>query len=241
MDNSVYIALSRQVSSFRHMDMVANNIANSNTAGFRAERMLFNDYLVEDGNRNDMAFTQDIATYHDTRPGPMRTTGNPLDLAISGDGYFTVEMPDGRTGFTRNGRFQIDGQGFIVTQTGMPVLDEGGQRIQLQPEDQNIVVGEDGFYTVNGQQRGVFGVAEFNNEQELKQLGNGLFDAQGAAALPPQNSRVLQGVAEDSNVSPVTEIVNMTRLSRSVSSTAEFIEVMYDLQRRANNVYTQQS
>lgn len=239
MDNSVYIALSRQTSAFRRMDMVANNIANANTAGFKAERMLFNDYLVEDGNRNKMAFRQDISTYHDTRQGPLRATGNPLDMAISGDGYFSVRLPSGEVAYTKNGQFQRDGQGFIVNKDGLPLLDDGGQPIQLQPEDRGFVVGENGFYTVNGQQRGVIGVAEFENEQNLKQLGSSLFAADGAPALPPQNSRIMHGMIEDSNVSGVKEVVEMTKLSRGVSSTAKFIEVMYDLQRKANSAYSE--
>ncbi len=240
MDNSVYIVLSKQMAAFRHMDTVANNIANVNTSGFQAEKMLFNDYIVDDGNRNDMAFAQDIATYHDEKPGPMRVTGNPLDMAISGPGYFMLELPNGQQAYTRNGSFQLDGQGFIVTHDGVPVLDEGGQRIQMNPDDQNISVGENGLLMVNGEERAVVGMVEFANRQEMEQLGASMFTAMDQVPLPPVNSRMLHGVVEDSNVSAVHEIVSMTKLSRSVSSSAKFIEVMYDLQRRAHNVYAKE-
>lgn len=240
MDNSIYIVLSKQVAQFRQMDVVANNISNANTAGFQAEKMLFNDYLVDDGNREKMAFAQDIATYHDLRPGSLRVTGNPLDMAISGEGYFTIGLPDGRTAYSRAGNFQRDATGLIVTSDGLPVLDEGGQRIQLNPDDTDISVGENGLLLVNGEERAVIGMAEFANRQDLEQLGASLFAANDQLPLPPANSRMLHGVVEDSNVSAVQELVAMTKVSRSVGSTSKFIEVMYDLQRRANNVYAKE-
>ncbi|NET71305.1 MAG: flagellar hook-basal body complex protein [Sphaerospermopsis sp. SIO1G2] len=240
MDNSVYIALSKQVAAFRHMNVVANNIANTNTTGFQAERMLFNDYMVEDGNRNDMSFAQDIATYHDQSPGPMRVTGNPLDMAISGDGYFTLQRPGGGQAYSRSGNFQLDGEGFIVNAEGLPLLDDGGQPIQLDPEETDIMVGDNGMMLVGGQERAIIGMVEFANPQNLEQLGGAVLISNGEQAFPAQNSRMLHGVLEDSNVSGIHEVVRMTRLSRGVGNTAKFIEVMYDLQRRASNVYTKE-
>src|SRR4051812_9350277 len=107
MDNNIYIMLSRQMTLFRDMDVTANNIANTNTTGYSAEHILFSSYLTKDvnrGDRNSMAFAHDVSTYRDTESGPMKVTGNDLDMAIQGDGYFTVETPLG-TRYTRAGNF----------------------------------------------------------------------------------------------------------------------------------------
>jgi flagellar basal-body rod protein FlgF len=242
MDNSVYITLSRQIAAFRNMDAVANNIANANTTGFQAEKMIFDDFLVPDGNRNQMAFTQDIATYHDSKPGALKETGNPLDLVISGEGYFVLELPSGKRAYSRSGNLQLDGTGTLVTSEGVPVLDEGGQRIIFEQEDKNIVVNAAGVISVNGEERGTLDMVEFANRYDLQQLGNTMFTAtNGQVPLPATNSRMVQGVLEDSNVSAISEIVDMTKITRSVANTAKFIEVMYDLQRKANSAYAKQS
>ncbi len=240
MDNSVYIMLSRQTAMFRKMDVVANNIANVNTTGFQAEKMMFTDYLVDDGNRNKMAFTQDLASYHEEAPGAFQVTGNALDMAISGEGYFTVEMPGGNRAYTRAGNFQIDGNGIMVTSDGLPVLDEAGQRIQLEPEDRDVTIGDNGLMMVNGQERAIIGMVEFDNVQQLEHVSGSMMVAKNQVPFPAVNSRMMQGVLEDSNVVAVQEIVEMTKTSRGVSNTAKFIEVMYDLQRKAHNVYTKQ-
>lgn len=240
MDNGIYIVLSKQTATFRKMEMVANNIANVNTTGFQAERMLFNDFLVDDGNREKMAFTQDIATYHEQKQGAMRATGNDLDLAISGEGYFAIRLPNGGTAYTRAGSMQIDTEGFLVNPDGLSFLDSDGNPIQLNPEDNKIVVGDDGLMQVGGEDRVNIGMYEFDNPQLLQQLGGtSMVIANGAVPLQAENSRMLQGVLEDSNASAVQELVEMTQVSRGVSNTAKFIEVMYDLQRKTSNAYTQ--
>ena len=239
MDNSVYIMLSRQTALFRKMDSTAHNIANVNTTGYRAERNMFTDHLVSDGNRRKMAFARDPASYLDTREGPLQVTSDLLDVAISGDGYFTVQDGNNRR-YTRAGNFTLDAEGYIVTPTGAFVLDDGGQRIQLQPGARDIMVGETGSILVDGEDVGRLGIAEFPNQQALEHEAGALFRA-NVQPLAAVNSRVMQGVQEKSNVEPITELVEMTKINRATTSTAKFIEVMYDLQRKANNVYAQGS
>ncbi len=237
MDNSVYIALSRQMAAFRHLDAKANNIANANTTGFQAEQMLFTDYLVDDGNRHKMSFLQDVATYHTQEQGALQATGNPLDVAIEGDGYFVLEIPGGGRAYTRAGNFQLDGNGVLVNHDGLAVLDDGGNRIQFEDQDSNITFGQNGILLVDGQERAALGLAEFQNPQNMQQLGGAMLTSEGEPPRPAINSRVLHGMLEDSNVSAVMEVVDLTKVSRGVSNTSKFIEVMYDLQRKANNAY----
>lgn len=237
MDNSIYVALSRQMTLFRDLAMTSNNIANADTTGYQAEKIMFTDYLTDDGNFHKVAFAQDISSYLDTTPGRAKLTSNPLDMMVKGDGFFTVETPFGNR-YTRNGSFQLDGQGFLITPEGYPVLDEGGQRIQLEPEDRDIRVLSNGGLVINGELRANLGIVEFQNRQELVRLNSTLYE--GENPQPAQNTEVLHGVLEGSNVQAVTELVRLTELSRSTTNSAKFIEVMYDLQRKTSNTWTEQ-
>jgi len=239
MDNGIYIALSRELGLFRDMDATANNIANANTAGYNAEHMLFRSYLVKDDPRPRMAFAHDIATFRRTDMGSLRTTGNALDIAIAGPGYFVVETPLGER-YTRAGNFQVDGRGVLITPDGYPVLDTAGQRIIFNEDDHDISIGEAGNLKVNGEDRAIIGVVEFGNEQLMERLSSSLFKTDEIPTLT-ETSRVVQGVLEESNVQPVIELTHMMAISREVSNTAKFIETMYDLQRKASNTLARQS
>ncbi len=238
MDNGIYIALSRQMALFRDMEITANNIANMDTAGYKAEKLMFDDFLVRDSESPKMAFTNDVSSYKDTRNGPMKATGNPMDMAISGDGYFTVDTPLG-TRYTRAGNFQIDAQGMMVTNEGNAVLDDGGQPIIFGPEDNEITVGEAGNIIVDGEERGFLGIVEFDNQQMLERLNSTLYKSD-SIPQPAANSRVLHGVVEGSNVQPVLELTRMIQVSRSTSGTAKLIEAQYELERKASNTWAKQ-
>ncbi|MBN66399.1 MAG: flagellar basal-body rod protein FlgF [Rickettsiales bacterium] len=237
MDNSIYISLSGQLAQFRKMDVAANNIANADTTGFNSEHMMFTDYLVDDGNRNKMAFAQDISSYRNLSRGALNVTGNPFDMAISGPGYFQVETPQG-VRYTKAGNFQLDPAGTLVTQQGFPVLSPDGQPIVFEQGDTNIRVGENGVISVNeGEDRGQVGVVEFADEQSMKRLNATLYETD-QPALEQAEARLLHGTLEKSNVNAIGEMVQITKLSRATSSTAKFIEVMYDLERKTGNTYT---
>jgi flagellar basal body rod protein FlgG len=150
-----------------------------------------------------------------------------------------VQMANGQTAYTCAGAMQLDGDGFIVNPEGNQLLDSDGNPIQINPEDRNVVVGDDGLMVVDGQERTTIGMVEFENPQLLEQVGgSSLVVANGAAPRAVEDSRMLQGVLEDSNASPIIELVEMTNVSRGVTNTSKFIEVMYDLQRKTSNAYT---
>lgn len=237
MDNGIYIALSRQMGLFRDMEVTANNIANADTAGYNAERVMFDDYLVRSSDGPKQAYANDVSSYRDTQEGPMEATGNPLDMAISGPGYFVVQTPLGER-YTRSGQFQMDLNGTLVTKEGYPVLDDGGAPIIFLPEDQNITIGEAGNITVDGEERGNIGMVEFANPQVMERLNATLYRADGLAQAATQ-SRMLHGMVEGSNIKPVEELTRMMTVSRSVSSTAKLIEAQYELQRKASNTWAQ--
>ncbi len=242
MDNSIYVALSRQTNQFRNMEVTANNIANANTLGYNMERMMFTKYLVNEGSRQKLAFSQDIATYRITKDGPLKHTDNPLDMAINGPGYFVIETALGER-YTKAGNFTKGADGTIMTLDGYPVLDNNGQRIVIEETDKDIKIGELGDITVTTpageiEERGTLGMVEFDDEQRMERLSSQLYKTE-EQPLEALNSRMMQGVLETSNVNAIEELVKTTKLSRAANNTAKFIEVIYDLQRKTSNVYAQ--
>ena len=238
MDNGVYIAASRQLALFRDMDTTANNIANMSTVGYQSEHMIFDDYMVDDRVGSNMHFANDLATYRETMQGGIKVTDNPLDFAISGKGYFVVQTPLGDR-YTRAGNFTMDDQGTLVTIEGYPVLDASNQTIVFEPDAQTIEANSDGTIRVNGEDFTVLGMVEFENDQLLERHGAKFYssDAEPVAAT---NSELAQGALETSNVAAVKELTHMIKVSKATASTAKFIEVMYDLQRRNTQMWTQQ-
>lgn len=242
MDNSIYVTLSRQLALFRDMDIVANNIANANTTGYNSEHIQFDSFLTKDVNQgvqNPMNFAYNPTSYRNTEVGPIKVTGNDLDVAIQGAGYFTVDTPLGER-YTRAGNFQIDGAGTLVSVEGYPVLDVSGQPIIMPENATSIQIGELGNIKVNGEDFGSIGVVQFDNPQLLERISGRLFKSD-VSPQPADSYRVMQGSLEGSNVEPVTELTHMISLSHNVTDTAKFIEAMYDLQRKASNTWAQQS
>lgn len=238
MDNGIYIALSRQVALFKDMETTANNIANANTTGFQSSHLMFSSYLADSGNRDKMAYAHDVSTYRSTQPGALSVTNNPLDVAIKGNGYFMVQTPLG-VRYTKAGNFQMDGGNTLVTAEGYPVLDENSQPIILPENAQRITIGSIGNITVDGEEIGTLGLAEFANPQEMKRTGERLLSSD-VPPLPPTTSSVAQGTLETANVNPVIELTHMIEVSRAVGGTAKYIEVLYDLQRKTGAAWTSQ-
>lgn len=245
MDNGIYIALSRQLALFRDMAVTTNNISNANTNGFQAEKIIFSALLKKDnnlGDRNNMSFANDVASYRYVQEGARHVTGNALDVALQGNNsYFMVETPLGKR-YTRSGAFSMDAEGTLITAHGHPVLDTSGQHIEFPADTQEIVIGSAGNIQVNGEDFGSIGVALFENPQLLTQTAGGLYSSEIDPAIGNEdNVRMTQGTLENSNVQPVIELTHMIDVSRDVASTAKYIETLYDLQRKTTNAWTQQA
>ena len=175
MENTMYVALSRQSTLRRQMDVVANNLANMSTHGYKSGQMMFVEHLTKSKGGDNLltpklAYVRDIATMTDTKPGAIEHTGNPLDIAIQGDGYFVVQTPEGER-YTRNGRLQLDNTGQLVNQLGQPVLADGGAPMVFAPEDTEIVVSKDGTVSTNNGELGKLRIVNFDNEQVLDRRG----------------------------------------------------------------------
>jgi flagellar basal-body rod protein FlgF len=235
MENASYVALSRQATLRREMDLVANNLANMNTTAYKGESMLFVEHLRDtDSDLGDIAFVQDLGVVRDLDEGGMHATGNPLDLAISGDGYFSVETEAGEERYTRDGSFHLDRDGRIVNSSGMPVLDRNGQPVTLPPRTETIEVSRDGTVSTETGVVGRLRVTAFENQQALRKEAGKLFVAGGDAnAAPADEAVVQQGMLEGSNVQGVVEMTRMMDLVRSYQMANQLSQSEHERQRRA--------
>ena len=231
MDNTQYIALSRQMVMRRQLDFIAHNIANADTTGFKAEKPLFVQHMEKAGKKDEIALVTDFGSVRDLREGPMQTTGNPLDLAIHGDGYFAVEVGND-VRYTRNGHFKLDEESRLVTSAGEPVLDVDGREIQLGAGDTDITVGPDGTISSRAGLIGRLQVVSFERSQDLDRKANSLY-ATNQEPIEPRDFSVVQGAIEESNVVPVVEMTNMITLLRSYQSVQKLIDTDHNQQRDA--------
>ncbi len=241
MDNITTIALSRLVAQQRATDVIATNLANSATPGFHAERMLFSDWLQKapaGGNgRGSIAFTQDRATYRDPQTGPLQPTGNPLDLAITGDGYFSVQTPAG-VRLTRAGHFGLNAAGNIVDGQGHTLLDSNGQPLLLAATDTNLTISADGSIRSSNGVVGRIGVVMPTSPQALRSEGGLLSVASGPTA-PVAAPKLVQGAVEGSNIQPTVELTRMMNGLREFQFTSEMVQAEADRQQSAIDKLTQ--
>ncbi|MFM9845356.1 MAG: flagellar basal-body rod protein FlgF [Dongiaceae bacterium] len=232
MDNASYVALARQSALQRALDVTANNVANLRTTGFKAEKVQFEEYmqaLKSPGMKQaPLSSVLDIGTVTDMSSGPLETTGNSLDFAILGDGFFAVQT-DAGVRYTRGGSFRMDENGQLVTQDGKPVLDAGGSPIQLEGASGPVTVNGSGEISSNGAVLGQLGVAGFADPQSLVHEGNGLFKSD---AVPTAASvSIVQGMLESSNAQPVVEITRMIDILRNFESAQKMLDAQHDLSR----------
>lgn len=234
MDTAIYVALSKQVGIFHDMEVSANNIANSDTTGFQSEKLLFSDYLVPSTKQEQkVALTNDIATFRNTEQGTLKITGSPLDAAIEGNGYFTVQTPLG-VRYTRNGNFRTNQDGALVTKEGYIVLDDSNQPVQFDELDRVIQIRDDGSVNVDGSERARLKIVQFDNEQLLQRVGNTMYSST-ATPKPAQDFRIAGGALERSNVQPFEALTHLLYVSRSASDSANLINTMFTLERKASD------
>lgn len=245
MDNALLVGLSRQVSLHREMDVIANNLANLNTGGFKGESVLFEEYLSSPARVDSfpmadrrVSFVQDRSTMTDHSQGPVEQTGSPLDIAINGDGYLVVETPNGDR-YTRNGSLSRNANGELVTSEGYRIRGANGP-IQFDPNDADISIARDGtISTLNGNQnteRGKISLVRFDNPQSLSKEGLSLFKA---GNMQPQavteKTSVIQGMLEKSNVKPILEMGRMIEVMRSYTSLSNMMTKTDELRKTAIN------
>ena len=244
MENTLLVGLSRQMVLERQIDVVANNVANVNTNGFKADKSLFQEYLKtgahEDnfvGKDRAVSYVLDNGTFKDFAQGPTEQTKNPLDVAIDGGGFLVVQTAAGER-YTRDGGLQINAQGQLVTAAGEPVLGNSGP-IVFQPTDHDVSIAADGNISVlEGVNRidsirGKLRLVSFADAQKLLKEGSNLYSAGTAAAQPDTASKVKQGFVEKSNVNSVAEMSRMIEVTRTYTQIATLLQQQSDLHKSA--------
>jgi flagellar basal-body rod protein FlgF len=226
--------------------MVANNIANINTTGYKADNTLFSQYLMPkasdgefSGRDRDVSFVTDRGGWINFAPGAVERTGNPLDVAIDGDAYLAVQTPRG-VRYTKNGALLTNATGQLVTDEGYPVLGDNGP-VTFQPGDHDVIISPAGIITVrNGSDpadapRGRLQLAAFAQQGQLLKDGDGMFYPQPGVAptAAPQGTRLVQGAIEKSNVNAVAEMTRMIQITQSYTDIANVLQQQSDQRKNA--------
>ncbi len=231
MENTSYIALSRQNALWRQLDVVANNMANANTPAYKGEQMMFREFLVDTRSSaratgTKLSFVQDMGLLRDTREGPLTKTDNPLDVGIHGEGYFQIETQAGMR-YTRNGHFRLDEGGMLVNSQGFAVMDKNDNPIIFAPNETRIQIAGDGTVSTENGVVANLKLVRFANEQNLRKAGDSLYETTDQAETI-QRPQLVQGMMEESNVQPVVEITKMTELLRQYQAAQNMIDREHD-------------
>ena len=247
MENALLVGLSRQMALMHQLDIVANNVANINTTGYKSDNALFGEYLTSQasdqsfsGRDRRVAFVQDRANWIDMSAGAIERTGNPLDVAVEGNAFFVVQNAQGQQRYTRNGAFSINATGQLVNSEGDQVLGSSGP-ITFQQGDRNVVISASGIITVlQGDStvdspRGTLQLVTIDQPQRLQKDGGSNFVApNGVNANPaPPGTRVIQGAIEKSNVNGVGEMARLIELTRSYTDISNILQQQSDQRRNA--------
>ena len=237
MDNSLLVSLSQQLAAYRAMGVIANNLANASTPGFKREAAKFEEYIAQmrpgegQTGMQSVSFVKDAGILRDTSQGNIQRTGATYDLAIAGKGYFAVQTPQGLR-YTRDGHFSLDANGQIVTSDGHALQGDGGA-ITITPDDGAIQIAHDGTLSGKTGQLAKIRIVDFADAATtMKKEGGNLYFTDQPAIVPTGTS-LRQGMLESSNVQPVIEISRMIEVMRAYEATATLSKSHEDLKRQA--------
>jgi len=230
MDNTNYVALSRQMALWKQMNIVSNNIANMNTAGYKQDDAVFTSYLQQTPSAvgigaDPVYFTQDYGDYADFSEGSFKETGNDLDVAIRGKGFFCIETAAGER-YTRKGQFTINEEGALTTTDGDIVLSESNAPLFFAPGEREVVISESGDVMTENGLIGRLKIANFADEGKLLKTAGVLFENVEGNAITygADNARIIQGMVENSNVNAIAEMTNLIKIQRSYDYVQQMID-----------------
>ncbi len=234
MQNALFVGVSSQVALQRELDVIANNMANVSTNGFKARNTRFQEYLMPGASAGSfpkadrrVSYVIDQGTQLDLAQGPIEQTGNPLHVAVRGEAFLVVRTPNGDR-YTRNGALETDPQGNLVTNDGYPVQGDGGP-IQIGPQETGTTIGPDGTVSTNLGIRGRVRLVTFANPQALTNEGANLFSSTAAPVPAGLAGRLESGALERSNVKPVLEMTRLMDVNRTYTMVSGVISRMDEL------------
>ena len=221
MESSTYISLSRQSGLMNEMRIVANNIANAATTGYRQQGVMFSEFVRSAPGQASLSMSR--AQVRDTsfEQGTLTQTNSSFDFAIEGDGFFLIETPNGER-LTRAGSFSPDANGELVTPQGYRLLDAGGAPV-FAPPGAKIAVASDGTLSADGQPQGQIGIYMPTDPMALTRQGGVMFESPGGVE-PAEGARMIQGFLESSNVDPILQVARMIEVQRAYEMGQSFLE-----------------
>jgi flagellar basal-body rod protein FlgF len=226
VQGKLYVGLSAQLALNRRLETLAQNMANVSTAGYRAEEISFSS-LISRTAPEPVSFVSKGESYISSRPGGIKETGNPLDVAVTGDAWLAFESPRG-TVLTRDGRLRMSPTGELETINGFRVLDVGGSPIQMDPNGGPPTIARDGVLVQNGRRVGALGLFTTEPSAKLTRFENSgvIPDKPANPQLDANAAGLLQGYIEGSNVDPVMEVTRLIAVQRTFEAvTAAMNEV----------------
>ncbi|MCP8937328.1 flagellar basal-body rod protein FlgF [Alsobacter sp. SYSU M60028] len=238
MENALLIGLSRQMALSRELDVIANNVANVATTGFKARSLRFEEYLAPEASADAFAkpdqplsYVVDKASGLDMSAGPLEMTGRELDVALRGPGVFAVQTPEGER-YTRNGAFEINAAGELVTSDGYKVLGDGGPLV-FGANETAITFAADGTVSSSDGVKGRLKLLQVNSPSQLENVGANIYRALAALQPAQPDVRVQGGAVERSNVNAVTEMSRLIEVNRAYQSVSSMIQRNDELRRSA--------
>ncbi len=229
METGLYVAISGQMALQRRLDTIANNVANASTVGFRAEQVRF-ESLISQATNDPVAFASAGETYLSTKSGALTQTGNPLDVAVQGEAWMSINTAAGQA-YTRDGRMQVNANGDLLSVNGDPILDIGGAPIVINPQGGAVQIAKDGMISQGGQQVGAIGLFSLPPEAKLMRIENiGVTsDLPAEPVLEFSSNGIVQGYVESSNVNPVLEMTQLISVTRAFENIAASINRSEDV------------
>lgn len=221
MDAAGYTTLTRQSGLMREMAMVANNIANISTTGFRREGIVFSEFVERMDTDPSLSMAYASGRSVDLGQATLAQTGGSFDFAIQGDGFFLIETPQGER-LTRAGSFTPSAEGELVTMDGYRLLDAGGAPIFIPPDAKSVALAQDGTLSVAGEPLAQVGLWQPSDPLSLRHQSGTMFAADGVE--PVTGGQIIQGMLEDSNVEPVSEIARMITVQRAYELGQKFLD-----------------
>lgn len=221
MDAAGYTALTRQSGLMREMQVVANNIANLSTTGFRREGVIFSEHVSRMEGGASLSMANGNTRLIDVSQAGVSQTGGDFDLAIQGEGFFLIETAVGQA-LTRAGAFTPSAEGELVTPDGNRLLDQGGAPVFIPPGAAKVAVAEDGTVSADGQPVAQLGLWRPIDPNSLRHQTGTVFGADGVEPL--EGATILQGFLENSNVEPVSEIARMIEVQRAYEMGQKFMD-----------------
>lgn len=221
MDATGYVTLSRLSGLAREMDLVANNIANIGTQGFKSQGAVFSEFVAEVPDGRSLSMARATAWHMNMADGPLSQTGGTFDLGIQGEGFFQIESPDGPR-LTRAGSFTASASGELVNMDGLRLLDAGGAPVFVPPDAVAITIATDGTMSADGTPIGQIGLWQPTDPLTLAYAGGNLLSAGNIE--PVAGGEIRQGFLEESNVQPVTEVARMIEVQRAYDQGQSFLD-----------------